>query len=731
MLPKVLFLFTLAMIFSGAWCGLPTPTSDPVRPHMHLYEGMLRNLTSGVIRRAMPAMYQVMEKVNISTECSASLVKYAVGLRQIKVWAMRMFDASAKLPSGMFDGTVMEFGAFDQCLAIQVKNKKGLEDFRGQYCSVEAVPTLGPRPRNLSLARKSHVAFNDSIIKEINTTILAFYQLSLRFGICVPSDCTTDDIQVLAAEVLKPLHNTVRVSRCHIKEGIKVEPVHVVVLFLVFILLLLLCGGTALEYYINRRKVQEKKPMDLNGLHKCLLSFSVQRNVHQLCTPSSRAEEMKCLHGIRALSMTWVVLGHTYIWVNFQALTKATAGRAWFNNIEFEVILNGWLSVSSFIFLSGLLTSYTTLKYLNISGGRINIFLYIFRRFIRLYPSMLLLLGAMFFLPWVSSGPFWAEMPGVEVDNCRRSWWANLAFINNWRPINEMCMQHSWYVSADMQLHVVALLVLLPLYRNVYAGLSIAFSLALGGILAVGIITYINDYDPTILISTANLPQVYRIAEEIHVKTFTYLGPYCIGIGTGYLLLRCPKPKLRWGFRLVCWSAACVLGLMSLYGTHYWNTARFPSREITALYASLHRTTFVAALAWVAYACITGYAGTISSMLKSSPFVVMSRLTFMTYLAQGPVIWTRYGSLKERMFYSHYNMLYEYVGNLVLSLAVAFAGHILVEAPFANLERLFFSSLKTPKEEASKILRKVEVQREVNGNEKCQNNNHNTILEAA
>ncbi|GFS49212.1 nose resistant to fluoxetine protein 6, partial [Nephila pilipes] len=308
---------------------------------------------------------------------------------------------------------------------------------------------------------------------------------------------------------------------------------------------------------------------------------------------------------------------------------------------------------------------------MNKTGGKINIFLYIIRRFLRLYPSVLLVLGVMFFLPWLASGPFWSELPGVEVDNCRKSWWANLLFINNWRPVNEMCMQHSWYISADMQLHIIAVFVLLGLYRNVFIGIALGFFLILGGSLAVGIITYVNDYDPTILLSTVNVPQLYRIVEDIHVKTFTYFGPYCIGIGTGYLILKHPKVDLGIGVKLFGWGCAIVLGLSSLYGTHKWNTGKFPSAEITATYAALHRTTFVLALAWVTFMCITGRANTIAHILEFGPFIVMSRLTFMAYLVQGPVIWTRYGSLKERIFYSHFNMLYEYMGNLILSLTIA------------------------------------------------------------
>ncbi|GIY13926.1 hypothetical protein CEXT_813121 [Caerostris extrusa] len=87
---------------------------------------------------------------------------------------------------------------------------------------------------------------------------------------------------------------------------------------------------------------------------------------------------------------------------------------------------------------------------------------------------------------------------------------------------------------------------------------------------------------------------------------------------------------------------------------------------------------------------------TISRILEFGPFIIMSRLTFMTYLVQGPVIWTRYGSIKERK-------------NILQSLQHAVRIHrkyrpITVRcfcrpsfgrAPFANLERLLFPTLNS------------------------------------
>ncbi|GIX71949.1 hypothetical protein CEXT_482521 [Caerostris extrusa] len=85
-----------------------------------------------------------------------------------------------------------------------------------------------------------------------------------------------------------------------------------------------------------------------------------------------------------------------------------------------------------------------------------------------------------------SYGPFWAELPGVEVANCRHS--GGPTFFSSITETHQR--------DADMQLHIIAVFVLIALYRNAYVGFAMAFFLVLGGSLAVGIITYVNDYEP-------------------------------------------------------------------------------------------------------------------------------------------------------------------------------------------------------------------------------------------
>lgn len=51
-----------------------------------------------------------------------------------------MIDATGKIPSGILEGTVMDFGSYDECLKIRVndpsKYSNGKELFRGQFCMV-------------------------------------------------------------------------------------------------------------------------------------------------------------------------------------------------------------------------------------------------------------------------------------------------------------------------------------------------------------------------------------------------------------------------------------------------------------------------------------------------------------------------------------------------------------------------------------------------------------------
>lgn len=105
-----------------------------------------------------------------------------------------------------------------------------------------------------------------------------------------------------------------------------------------------------------------------------ILSFSVRSNLKTICDQTVGSDTIPVLHGLKAISMGWVILGHTCI-VAFKYSGKTQQFyQSKFNfgfnldNMEyrkvvqkelwFQTIANGAFSVDTFFFVSGLLVSF-------------------------------------------------------------------------------------------------------------------------------------------------------------------------------------------------------------------------------------------------------------------------------------------------------------------------------------------------------------------------------------
>ena len=99
------------------------------------------------------------------------------------------------------------------------------------------------------------------------------------------------------------------------------------------------------------------------ALLRLLHAFSIRRNLPKLFNIRDSAEgELQCVHGIRFLSMTWVILGHTFYFAMPYLDNPVWALDKIQNSWSMEGVVQGPFSVDSFFFLSGLLVSYIFLK---------------------------------------------------------------------------------------------------------------------------------------------------------------------------------------------------------------------------------------------------------------------------------------------------------------------------------------------------------------------------------
>lgn len=66
-----------------------------------------------------------------------------------------MYDASAKISSGILNGNVNRYGDYDQCLNVIAENK----EYQGKYCLAYIQPTVTPDFKYLNYLRTLALSF--------------------------------------------------------------------------------------------------------------------------------------------------------------------------------------------------------------------------------------------------------------------------------------------------------------------------------------------------------------------------------------------------------------------------------------------------------------------------------------------------------------------------------------------------------------------------------------------
>lgn len=105
-------------------------------------------------------------------------------------------------------------------------------------------------------------------------------------------------------------------------------------------------------------------------------------------------------------------------------------------------------------------------------------------RWLRYGPAIVALLAIDFAWPLCGSGPMFSELAARLHANCAAHWPKAVLMANNdYDDWTRMCLTHTWYVSAEFQLFVVALAAILLLKTHERLGLSVC-----GVLIAVGMI---------------------------------------------------------------------------------------------------------------------------------------------------------------------------------------------------------------------------------------------------
>lgn len=422
-----------------------------------------------------------------------------------------------------------------------------------------------------------------------------------------------------------------------------------------------------------------------------LLSFSLRRNIATIFDKSVGADTIPTIHGLKAISMAWVVLGHTCI-VAFKYSDNMELRGLVEKELLFQTISNGAFSVDTFFMISGLLVSFlyfrTTAKLdvtkiTKTTGVRSNALEFVgllIYRFLRLTAPYLFSLGLVqVTMKWFYHNSVF-EPPTMDHINCPNYWWRNVLYINTLFPVKDMCMLWSWYLADDTQFYVLGVILLILATRLNHIRLSAATLLTfmVSSWCTTAYIAYSNQHMPA-------EDDPLALFDKIYDKPWTRLGPYLVGMAVGWILfktdckIRMSKVTVLLGWSL---SFACLLSLVyGLYGAVL-------DPITAAAYSSLSHSAWAMSLSWIVIACSCGYGGPVNKILSWTLLYPFSRVTYCAYLVHPVVIRLLSMKMDAPLHLGAYTIFILFLGMLFASYLFAFVLSLAFEAPVVTMLRL-------------------------------------------
>ncbi|XP_076807344.1 nose resistant to fluoxetine protein 6-like [Clavelina lepadiformis] len=656
---------------------------------------MIRNLPSN--------FFSIKDNVSgISKSCYNSIDNYEKDFPQ-ESYTLQVLDAWGKPESGILNGNVKWLGRYFECSNINY------DYFKGKYCSVYVGKPPAPAAYGIG------------------------FPTGLTVGGCFPDTCSQEDISSLIKSLAQNKTSIVDCPVQFTEWGAK-EILGIIILLLLF-LIVIASSLYDLKSNMNAKfksEFSDKVVLQINSfeegpqfkrgkIHQILTSFSIIQNTRRFLVTTQRPTDITCLHGMRFISMSWVIIGHSFLISVEYSDNMKFVGEYFINHFEFQAIGNATLSVDSFFFLSGLLVVYLGMRELKKRNGKINIPLMYVHRYIRLTPPYaFLILMSVSLWPKFGTGPMWPDLAQPLQAQCDKYWWTNLLYINNLYPsdsLNGVCLPWSWYLANDTQFYILAPFFLLALYKFPGLGVALLSIVLTASITITGVFSSITQQQPqpvtlgvfAKIFTSLSLPALNQTSEvmqadlvgadppqyspymsDIYTKPWCRIGAYIVGMITGFILhynnnkVKMPKLAVVLGWLLA--AGTCSSIIYCLYPTFI--TGHVLDNNTAAFYNAMSRPMWAVGLAWVTVACVSGYGGPINKFLSWKGFIPLSRLTYCAYLIHPLVVRWLVVSRETLLHYSISTIISIFLTTLVLANLLAYFVAMLIEFPVVELMKI-------------------------------------------
>ncbi|CAH0600885.1 unnamed protein product [Chrysodeixis includens] len=415
---------------------------------------------------------------------------------------------------------------------------------------------------------------------------------------------------------------------------------------------------------------------------RLLLCFSLAYCWRRIFNTNMANKNLSLIHAMRIVATFWIMFIHTAVIVAYISDSADDVNNQ--NNIYY-IMATGTIAFDTSFFVSGLFSShhffflksqYSVKELVGFRGacGQLLQFVcFVTNRVIRLLPSYgyAVLLSAV--LARASQATSALVLPDREDVTCRAHGWRNLLYITTIYPVDEQCMQISWYMSTETQLHMAGALLCAASFSSALRA-RICAVLAVVAILSSTVADASNSYFDFAHLFT-NTFGAYWI---IIARPLSRVSPYFLGVFTGWVI-HIIQGKLK-----VSKMTSSLLWVASL--SFMFVSCAVPLAGLPWLAAWLHLT-WPVALLWPVLMGTTNLAGMFRRLLSCGALAALSRLCYGALLLHAGV--ARAALLATGAALCPHTMciwLY-FAGTAVLTILASLALSLLVEMPCCSLLR--------------------------------------------
>ncbi|XP_063233050.1 nose resistant to fluoxetine protein 6-like isoform X2 [Bacillus rossius redtenbacheri] len=623
----------------------------------------------------------------VSGPCRADSQLLEREARRFRLWALKMADATAKLPSGLLNGNVNQFGDFDQCLEV---HRGAGAPLTARYClaylDVEPAPWASPAVREVDSLLHSHHAVR-SRFHDPGHRIPRFSLVN--WGFCVPDSCGAADLESWLQDAFSAVNNSTELrvaarvdpAMCYTREAPSLTFTAAAAMLFFLAIICAAVIGTWCDYAIPARQTESRSL-------QALKAFSLRRNWRQLTSTQTPADDLRSVHGLRAINALALVLFHKGAAFQFNPFVNRTAMQSTLG-MPWSII--GRISIiytDSFIMFSGLLTSYSFVKELD-ERGRLSVWEKYWSRYIRITPNLLaIILFCTYVMVHLGSGPQWNLVVKHHSDICQQTMWRNFLYIHNYYGFQNMCLTHTHQLGIDMQLFALSPGFVYLLWRSRWLGLSAA---ALVGAWSAALRYAVSMRHglSTVVYFGVPVSKLFDTANMSYVLPSHRITVYLIGIVLGYYLRRAKKVHMTKAQAVLGWALAVVLALTAMCGPYHMARRgyRFEPSD-AALYHAWSPVVWSGFLVWAIVSTESGYGGPFGDLISWKGFIVFTRIAYAVYLTQFPVYFYNVGTNRHAQYY-HPFMLFE-MGEVTTILLASVAMTLLFDLPALQLKRILW-----------------------------------------